>query len=253
MFCTRPTVENSPRIFPIEHNFGYDNLVVSGCSFTHNNSDKDICTWPYYLRELGNFKNVYDCSLPGAGNHHVSQSLQWELVNNQFDPRKTLVVVMWSGNDRDDVICDENVLNQYPMKYQYAPGVVTGITGGSHDEAKGNIKAGIDLKKLKSPRSRAIENFLYINGTKIWLEHHDYRSIFLDYINRSLPNRSLDFDIYDYLPLNCQKKLHDIIDHCTDLYTFCLKNDLLSDDDFHPSPEGHLQWTKKILIPYLKS
>ena len=33
------------------HTSSYDNLLVSGCSFTFNNHDKAICTWPYFLQE----------------------------------------------------------------------------------------------------------------------------------------------------------------------------------------------------------
>ena len=254
MFCTRPIIEQNSTALPVQHDFGYDNLVVSGCSFTYNNSVTTACTWPYYLRELGNFKKVYDCSLPGAGNYHISHSLQWELGEGKLDPNNTLVVVMWSGNDRDDLIGTKDILNDYPMSYYYFSSAVSLITGGSHQEAYVNTSANIkSINTVKSHQSRAVENFLYRDSLKTWLDHRGYRSVFLEYIDRSLPNRTKDFEITPYLPPSYQKRLNDITSQCMDLYTFSLKNDLLFNDDFHPSDEGHIQWTKEILIPFLKS
>ena len=80
-----------PRTFDVQHNFRRQNLVVSGSSFTYNNSNTDACTWPYYLRDLGGFESVYDTSLPGAGNAHIANSLQWSLESNRIDPKHSLV------------------------------------------------------------------------------------------------------------------------------------------------------------------
>jgi hypothetical protein len=35
------------------------------------------------------------------------------------------------------------------------------------------------------------------------------------------------------------------------LYKFAVLHDMLSADDFHPSPEAHRQWTQKHLLPGL--
>ena len=34
-------------------------------------------------------------------------------------------------------------------------------------------------------------------------------------------------------------------------YRFCLYHNLMSEDDFHPSPDGHLTWTRECLLPSL--
>jgi hypothetical protein len=253
MFAQRPTVEQNPYAFSPMHDFEYDNLVVSGCSFTYNNSDQHVCAWPYYLKELGNFEKVYDCSLPGAGNYHIAHSLQWELGEGKLDPKNTLVIVMWSGNRRDDLIGDINALKDYPAKYCYLPSVSSIISGG-HQPAFSNTK--IDIKNIfdiKNQQSRSVENFLYRDSLKTWLDYHGYCSVFLEYLDRSLPNRTTDFDIRPYLPPVYQKRLDEITNKCLDPYSFCLKNDLLYEDDFHPSADGHLEWTKKILVPFLQS
>jgi len=248
-FVTR----NIKPVFEPQHDFGFKNLVVAGCSFTYNSSQTDACTWPYYLKDLGNFETVYDCSLPGAGNYHVSHSVQWALLNQPLEQEQTLVVIMWSGNDRDDFICSTDFLGNAPTKYCYLPTVASAISGGSHVTSAGNTTIAVNVKKIKNRQSRAVENFLYMDLLKTWLDQKGYRSVFLNYIDRQLPSRTTDFEIKSYLPLSCQQRLDEMFGHCQDPYSFCLKNNLLYQDDFHPSANGHLQWTKDILIPYLKS
>ena len=38
-----------------------------------------------------------------------------------------------------------------------------------------------------------------------------------------------------------------------DLYSFALRNQMMEDDEYHPSPNGHLEFTKQILLPELKT
>jgi len=80
-----------------------------------------------------------------------------------------------------------------------------------------------------------------------------YKFIFLKWLDPSLPNITLEFDIKKYLPVLLQKKLNSMILNITDPYTYALKNDLLKDDDLHPSPDGHLNWTTQILLPKLQT
>ena len=44
-----------------------------------------------------------------------------------------------------------------------------------------------------------------------------------------------------------------MISNIPPLYNWALKNDLLTDDLFHPTPDGHLEWTKKILLPKIQT
>ena len=236
-------------------NFGIKNLIVSGCSFTFNNSLFTPVTWPYYLRDLGGFERVYDTSLPGVGNYHIASSLQLALELDPIDPKESLVIVMWSGNDRDDYLCpDSNDNGNYPCEFRYSKNVITGITGGSNPESAGNTKQGLkELAATKTPESRAYENYLLTIGLKNYLENNGYRYIFLDYIDRTLPNRTWDFSIEQYLPKQLATNYKNSKTDIDSPYAYCLKNDLLHDDDFHPTPDGHLTWTKQVLIPHLKT
>jgi hypothetical protein len=238
-----------------DHDFGLDNLIVSGCSFT--NYESTVPTkWPSYLANLGNFKNLYNCGFPGAGNYHVAQALKWCIELHRPDPVTSLVVVMWSGMDRDDAILAEHAIDSaHPWKFRFAPEVHSGITAGLSQYAWSNSNWFFfrDIGKLKSPQSRAVENFLYIIGLKRYLDGLGYDSVFVNYLDPDVPHRGKDFDIRPFLPDVCCSTLAEVMDPIIDPYHFCLQRGLLGEDDFHPSPDGHLAWTREHLIPYLKT
>jgi hypothetical protein len=251
IFKTRPLINKQ---FDIVQQLRFKNLIVGGCSFTYNNHDSSAATWPYYLRDLGGFDQVLDCSLPGAGNHHIANSLQWALEVERPNPADSLVIVMWSGCDRDDYICPEENIKPYPFKFNYSRDVASGITGGSHANAGGNTKAGLsELAKIKTLESRAIENYLYINGLWHYLKNSKYQFVFLNFLDGNLPSRTSHFDITKYLPTPIKNQYNLMFTKITDPYTWAFKNDQLMSDDLHPSPDGHLNWTRKVLLPKLQT
>lgn len=252
IFKIRPDVKKQ---FDTVHDFSIKNLIVSGCSFTYNNHASAAVTWPYYLKDLGGFSQVLDSSLPGAGNFHISNSLLWSLENDRPDPADSLVIVMWSGCDRDDYICPEDSnTKKYPFEFRYSKNIISAITGGTHPEANGNVVGSFkDFSQTKTPESRAIENYLYIVSTQNYLKAMGYKFLFLNFLSSRLPSRSYHFDIALYLDTNIKKNLNQMIAKITDPYTWAVKNDQLCADNYHPSPDGHLSWTKNVLIPHLKT
>lgn len=249
-FKTRPDIKKH---YDTLFDFGVKNLIVSGCSFTYNNHDSVALSWPYYLRDLGGFDQVFDSSMSGGGNHHISNSLIWSLELSQLDPAQSLVIVMWSGCDRDDYICPQNNINDYGCKFHYSKNVMSGITGGSRSEATTNtIKSFKEFSQTKTLESRAIENYLYFCNTWHYLSNQKYRFVFLQFLDANLPSRTRHFDIKPYLPETAQKQLSSMMLDILDPYSYALKNDFLAQDDFHPSPKGQLNWTKQILIPKLQ-
>jgi len=252
IFKTRPNIKKQ---FDTIADLGIDNLIVSGCSFTYNNYNSSATSWPYFLKDLGGFKQVLDCSLSGAGNQHISNSLLWALNIDQPDPKNSLIVVMWSGCDRDDYVCPEsNISSDTHVKFSYSKNVMSAITGGSRRESRGNTVAAFkEFSMTKTNESRAIENYLYIFNTWHCLKSLNYKFVFLNFLDGNLPSRTKHFDIKPYLPSKIQKNLDSMMTNITDPYTWALKNDLLDSDDFHPNPDGHLSWTRQMLIPYLIS
>ena len=76
--------------------------------------------------------------------------------------------------------------------------------------------------------------------------------MFLDFMDRTLPNRSNDITITDYLPEILHNKLEQMIP--TDIenfYRWSLQRLLLCDDDFHPNAKAHQSWCDQVLVPYL--
>lgn len=235
---------------------GFDNLVVGGCSFTYTYPTNIPTTWPYYLRDLGGFKEVFSCAMPGVGNNFILQSIVWGLETNKLPPKDTLVVVMWSGNDREDTIFSDNAIdNSANYVYNYTNNVCHGATGGSSRDGDGNTNwfGYRDIHKYKSFESRAVENALWKIQLKRYLDASGYQSIFIDFLDPTIPNRTNNFDIVKFLPDTIKETYSMIMDPVQDMYSFCLKKMLLSDDDFHPSPDGNLAWTREILIPYCKN
>lgn len=238
---------------PIKH-LGFKNLVVGGCSFTHNVSDEHIVTWPYYLRDFGAFDKVIDCSMPGAGNCHIANSVMWTLENQKLDSSSTLAIIMWSGFNRDDCIIDSAHKNNYPFEFDYTNTVSTGMSGGITQDCFGNTKnnAFKSMQAVKSSDSRAIENFLYITSLYNYIQNKNIKFLFLDHLDHKLPNRGGEFDPMDFIPHHLQKNYNQMFTQdIENIYKFSLENDLLSEDDYHPSPDGHMQWTKQHLMPYL--
>lgn len=245
-----------PRQFSTQHDFGFKNLIVSGASFVYNNSTTSLCTWPYYLRDLGNFNQVLDTSLPGAGNYHISYSLQWAIENSQPDPADSLVVVMWAGNTHDDYVCPNfNDAGTYPMTYRYNEHAISGITGGSVTDS-GNTKTVFkDLALIKNRESRAIENYLYISSLYHFLKSRNYKFVFLKSMDLNLLPKN-DFEIGPFLPDALNKNLETYIPKQPKLqvlYSWAVAHNLLDADQYHPSPDGHLNWTRQVLIPMLQS
>lgn len=239
--------------FDIQHDFGLKDLIVSGCSFSDNNRDDCAVVWPYYLRDLGGFERVLDTSLPGAGNFHIMSSLIWALENDRSDPRSSLVIVMWSGNDRDDAVMPVSMRRDYHGLFQYTPHVFSAVTGGQVAGAYGNHYTNlVDLARHKDQESRAVENFVYIAALYHYLKAKQYRFVFLDYMDRSLTKRSHDFDIKQHLEPHIQHSLESMITPMQTVYEFSLRNNFMAADDYHPSPDGHLAWTRQILIPGLQ-
>ena len=238
-------------------NSKFKNLVTAGCSFsTVDHNSEHSLTWPEYLRDRMGIDNLYSLAQPGSGNRQITASTMWFLEENQLDCEDTLIVIMFSGNDRDDEIADISKLTQ--PSYRYNNSVAGAITGGQTLVSIGNIKSDITYKevitKLKSHNSRAVENYLHIISLYNYLENNNYQTVYTKFLDTQEPSRSKDFDIKEYLTDAFADKIDTIIDpKLTNIYSWCLKKSLLSDDDFHPSPQGYLSWVDSALLPYITS
>lgn len=229
----------------------YKNLFVSGCSFTFSG-------WPNHLVELANIKNIFNFAMPGAGNYHIMSSVLYEIENIKLSPKDTLIIIMLSGFDRDDEILDKRFLdNEYLKKfpheqYYFDDKTCMGISGGSDPTAEGNFEFAGHIRKVKSRESRAIENFIYVSAIYNFLKVNGFDFVITNHIDSHLPARDHSFVIEEYLNKNLRNSFSNFIDYdLKNIYRHCLENDLLDNDDYHPSEDGHFSWTKKYLVPYI--
>jgi len=242
-------VKPVPRTFKPIVKLGYKNLLAGGCSFTRNKSLEYIESWPYYLRDLADFKQVFDCSCAGAGNKHIHDSVIYALEeNDSITPENTFVAVMWSGYDRDDfIVSQEHILEEVYCSYIYKDTVGVAITGGELGISN-SILSLDNIKKLKTYESRAVENYIYISGLHHYLTSRGFDFVFTEF---STPGTKRDnnFEITNYLDPVLVPKFNNLVrkikpnigDFATDL----------SEDRYHPSVDAQLNWTRDILVPYL--
>jgi hypothetical protein len=245
-----------PRTFDVECDLGYYNLIVSGCSFTNNFNKAHVHTWPYYLRDLGGFKRVWDGSCPSAGNNHINRSIVTGIELEEFDPADTLVVVMWSGYDRDDYLVSTKVVDSsYPYHYNYTNDVSLGTTGGLL--GGGNLIVNIEnVKKIKNLPSRALENYILMQSLAGYLNSRGFRYVFTEF---STPGRMKDtnFDPLNYLPQKLQQPFVDLVRNLSPNLGDWAWPELehykqnKGGDGHHPDAEQHLTWTRSVLLPYL--
>jgi hypothetical protein len=248
-----------PRTFDVERSLGYQNLVVSGCSFTNNFNSQHVHTWPYYLRDLGGFQQIWDGSWCGAGNNHIAKSIITGIELEDFDPADTLVIVMWSGYDRDDFLVDPQLidLTAWPQdSYNYTSDVALGITGGLLGSS--NLLVGVEnIKKIKSLQSRALENYIMIQSLAGYLASRKYTYLFTEF---SSPGTMKDtnFDPVPYLPQKLQQPFATLVRSLSpNLGDWALPELKYyqahkGGDGYHPDADQHLSWTRQVLLPSIK-
>ena len=242
-----------PKTFAVERNLGYQNLIVGGCSFTHNFLKDHIHTWPYYLRDLGGFNCVYDTSCPGAGNNHIQRSIINCIDENNLSAANSLVVVMWSGYDRDDFLVDPKTCNTQDElnNYFYNKQVSLGLTGGLLGDS--NLLVSVEnIKKIKNHASRALENYIAIRSLETFLKAQNFQFAFCEF---STPGHMKDtnFDPVPLLSKNLQKTFSTLVRTIKpNLGDWALSTIQRNNGDgYHPDADHHLTWTRNVLLPVL--
>ena len=238
-------VKSIDRIFDPITQTPYKNLLVSGCSFTYNNSNKHIVTWPYYLRDLANFEQVIDCSQSGAGNGHIFNSIINEIeTNKNINPTNTLIIIMLSGFSRTDVIASVDFSNQWhgPDSFKFNDKFATlSIMADPADPNEPNI---VELckkyKRVVDIDAQVLESCFRVLALDGYLKSKGFNYILTPW--KDIRNECIDSNLIDSIG----KILHPI--KC--LGEYATRSNQLEPDG-HPSPDAHLHWTKDYLIPYL--
>ena len=235
-------LRNLSRTFSATHTSKFENLLVSGCSFTFNNSDVDICSWPYYLRDLVNFTNVKDCSQSGAGSNHIFNSVINEIeTDSVINNENTFVIVAWSGLTRTDVIANNDLTKKWHhmSNYKFDSNYSTLSIFNSVDGSTSLDNLCKLYKTLVDVDAQILESAIKIIALKNYLTNKKLNHVFVQYQNLSSELDHLNLQIKSQTE-NCFDNIKPIGDNATEFEL-----------DGHPTPNAYLSWTKQCLIPYL--
>ena len=214
----------------------YKNLLVSGCSFTFNRG------WAEHIKHQYNI-NLINVACSGAGNTHIADSIVHKLeFNPELTAKNTYVIIMWSGADRMDTMCDIAHQNDR-AHYKYNDSITTLTTGGIHRK-QGVLGA---LYDVKNEDILALETFLNITNTYHYLKSRGYQFKFLVHRDMKLPAKDRAFDWHARIPEPVDST--HMFTHCMTPYEYAVRENKLSQDDYHPSEQGFVEWCDKYLIP----
>jgi len=226
-------------------------FLVSGCSFSCSSSsvtdiNKNQYMWPDFLVNKHNFEIINNFAISGNGNTAIVQNLSWALTSwsSVFSPEKTLIVFNITGLDRLDLMApashpDINHSGSWSSALPF--GWIT--SGGLLGRASGKSQKIIDsLYKNLGWEQIIISNCLNLINFIQRLKTEKYRFYFMlmdDQIVKDSPQFFLDF-----LESNTDNWIR--FDECLSMNAYGKKLDLLMDDNFHLTVQGHKEISEPI-------
>jgi hypothetical protein len=242
----------------------FKNLVVSGCSFTHEPNDQWYpFSWASMLAKNTGMK-IFNHAIPGAGNNHIAKSIILFLEKNKLLPEETFVLPMWSHPCRIDFITDRelsNFKNSYPLTYDYdnCNELVLGGNWWNIGNPTTVQQMLIKYSKFQSNESLALNSWLNMNYLSSYLTAKRYTYFYTSYISYNYRyqnnNEAVLFDYINVLKkIGLELNKSEWIDFDDDDYygDYCARNNFCDTDGFHPKyPEAQEGWVSQILIPHL--
>ena len=231
----------------------YPNLLVSGCSYTWNNSESCAVTWPYYLRDLAAFDQVWDCSQPGTGYNHTHTAVVTELeTNTALQPENTLIIIMWSGSERVDITADRELVstwtNMPPADLGWDISTLSlGRTRPSwlnrhgRDPNAAVEQLRVQYHRLITRESQQLESAVRLISLAGYLAARGFESVFVDW------DDTHEYQARPEMDPRAQGRFADI----ETLGSWASRRQQRIPNDGHPTPDAHLSWTQEVLIPYL--
>ena len=228
----------------------FKNILVSGCSFVYNNSKKHVCTWPYYLRDITNLDEVIDVSHSGAGNSHVFNSIVNEVeFNDKVNPVDTLVIIMFSGLSRIDLIATPEITSEWHhmSNYHFNENLSTlSLFHVDKTMPRGPAYDVSDVYVRNVPvKATIFQNCLYMITLSEYLKSKNFKSVIT--FGWNMCN--------EYALLSNDKMYNRIKSFESTLQYLGQYADMINqlEPDGHPNTEAHLLWTKEHLLPYMES
>lgn len=239
-------IRNIKKTFAPTHKIVKKNILVSGCSFTYNNSEEHVCSWPYYLRDLVEAEEIYDCSQSGSGQNHIFNSVISELeVNTTLSPANTLIVIMLSGFTRTDVISTVDItLDWHDMSNFHFDETFSTLTLVNNSDGDSDLDKLCTLyKRQVTPDAQIYEGCLKVLALKCYLENKGYDYVITSWFDPIAELKRIK------TPLG--KKIIDVVNKIPYLGDFAHQTNQI-DETLHPTPNCYLEWTKKHLVPHLE-
>jgi hypothetical protein len=242
-----------------------ENLIVSGCSFTWGNQ-----SWANIVAEEFDIKKLVNLATPAAGNNYIANSIIDYIETHRPDPENTVVLAMWSGIGRKDLMIDGELwylLSDYQFKHKYndAPDSYYIFSGGmgnawiDHPRVSGLFEP---LYLASDPFTICKESLQNFSRLHDYLTLRNYKFGFTSYLNYWPPSiesvSNGDYSLGHFakdMPAFCSLNFDPwffIDEQKNSLYEFAKINGHLSADNFHPTALGHKKYSQDIVIPAIK-
>jgi|APCry1669191860_1035381.scaffolds.fasta_scaffold01474_1 hypothetical protein len=244
----------------------YKLLIASGCSFTDGSN-----SWPYQLSQELNC-DVKNYGLLATGNGRISRSIIYGVTEalKSYKPEELLVGIIWSGKSRLDFFrsnVDTNNVNIEKSKnynwnvgnFKSPDGSIPLLSNRFIEGADKNwfpVHVGFDntfteiyYKYFQDDMNDEILTLEHILRTQWFLKMHNIKYFmgkYSDNVLSEVPN------------INTQH-LYDLLDRSTFLkiknyQTWCFQSRIpFADKDLHPTVEHHIEFAKKVLVPFVNN
>jgi len=247
------------------------NLVVNGCSYTAESSG--CVSWAQYLAEKLEIDCYKNLAMGGAGNRYICWSTMEYLTASEFDPEETLVVIMWSGVDRKDMMISHEWAQHLGLTYGFVPQQNYPVIPGNDDTVRYLLSGGCvgswletaQVSEIFHPMYRVSDRdtmskeslFDFVN-LQNYLERHRYRYKFTTFMNlwnsTDLPFAQMDcsiaMDRYAWAQKFDWSPWFFVDQEKNGLAEFAYALDQLQ--DLHPTTEAHREFTDSIVWPNIK-
>lgn len=252
------------------------NLITTGCSFSEGTK------WPKKVVDAvyetyGCKLNWYNLGKASAGNFYIADSLITYLSKQPLDPTETLVLVMWSGVSRKDIIVsaefgqllqtNQNHIQQNNFHYALSGGQVGSWQSEVLFPRTNTYRWFLrpifeNLYKCADNASMAHETLSHMLRTKDFLELRNFNYKFMSYVNYwkntdGWVSENLDFNIPYVVPDH--PFLNQLGDHWiwTDenkncLYEHACATTSLESDGFHPTNQANKDFAWRFIMPNIK-
>ena len=228
----------------------FKNLIVSGCSFTHNEHHTHV-TWSNTLAAWADM-NITNLAVNGAGNQHIANSIILYLEKNKPVASESFILVMWSGLERVDWITDCLTHKDADFKkHTYYYDKFNELSINKRANPSHIVSTFNNFLKYQSQHSLTLTSWLSMMALTNYLKVNNYKFYYTAYYDIFSPARGNYENILKDLDLTLDKNHWLNLNTNEYLGNFVLEKNLVAEDGWHPTVTGQETWTEQVLVPQL--